>query len=279
MPGGYKKTDREFREELALLQPTVIPKEPFTDSHTPVLCECSKCGYQWKAQPANLTFKKNPTGCPKCSGTFKKTTDEFIAEMAVLHPDIEVVGEYKNSHEKILCRCLKHDVLYDAIPTNLLRRHTNGCRLCFEESSESKLAAQLKKYCLSHYPGTITEYRDLKNPATGRYLPYDIFIPNINNSGGDVYCEVMGQQHYRYIPYFSRNEQFYAECRARDYIKESYAKCHGRYVEVDIREIKTVSEAVRLIEGEDLGWIAKVAYQLPSDVSERTIDVVLNTYG
>ena len=147
MPGGYKKTDREFREELALLQPTVIPKEPFTDSHTPVLCECSKCGYQWKAQPANLTFKKNPTGCPKCSGTFKKTTDEFIAEMAVLHPDIEVVGEYKNSHEKILCRCLAQKVIRHSCPVSRCQRFDEPLRLWRFSKVILRELYLLKLYC------------------------------------------------------------------------------------------------------------------------------------
>lgn len=259
-----RKTDAEFQQEMAELHPDIQPLEAFTESHVPVLCRCLKCGYEWRAQPANLTFKKCPTGCPACSGRPQKTTAIFREEMHSKHPDVEVVGEYVDSHTPIQCRCLHHDALYEAIPTNLLRRQSNGCRLCHQERHESKMANDLKQYCKQHFFGTVTEYRVVKNPVTGRFLPFDIFIPNFKDTGVDVFCEVMGKQHYQIAKHWAKDERDFSQSVSRDVYKEAYAKAHGRYVEIDLRSVNSLSDAVALLEGNELSWIAQWAYGLPT---------------
>ena len=46
--------------------------------------------------------------------------------------------------------------------------------------------------------------------------------------------------------------------------KEAYAKAHGRYVEIDLRSVNSLSDAVALLEGNELSWIAQWAYGLPT---------------
>ena len=38
-------------------------------------------------------------------GKIKRTTEQFKKEMSTINPDIEILGEYTGSHNKILCYC------------------------------------------------------------------------------------------------------------------------------------------------------------------------------
>ena len=53
----------------------------------------------------------------------KKTHAEYVAELAVKNPDIEVVGIYMGNKVKIPHRCKIHEIIWDAAPNNTL----NGC--------------------------------------------------------------------------------------------------------------------------------------------------------
>lgn len=188
--------------EMQALHPNIDVLDHFTYATTPVRCRCSACGYEWSARPSNLTFRKKPTGCPRCAGSLHKTQQVFVSEVERVHPEMKVIDSYADSHTPITVRCLRHNCDFDISPTNLLRRSSVGCPNCTQERHDGKLAADLKAYCLSHFDGTVTEYQAVKNPKTGRWLPFDIYIPDLN--GVSVYCEVMGDQHYRYIPYIHR---------------------------------------------------------------------------
>lgn len=58
----------------------------------------------------------------------KKTHEEYVLEVSIKKPDIEVVGQYIDSRTPILHRCKKDGHHWLAIPCNALRGH--GCPLC-----------------------------------------------------------------------------------------------------------------------------------------------------
>lgn len=66
----------------------------------------------------------------------KKTNDEFIEEMKYLRPEVEVLGEYINSKNPILCRCLVSNVVWNPTPDALL--HGKRCRICATNSRRNK---------------------------------------------------------------------------------------------------------------------------------------------
>lgn len=61
----------------------------------------------------------------------KKTHEEYVAELAIKNPNVEVVGEYINAKTKIMFHCLIHDVYWEALPYAPLRGH--GCNMCHGE--------------------------------------------------------------------------------------------------------------------------------------------------
>lgn len=58
----------------------------------------------------------------------KKTQEEYVAEVAIKNPTVEVVGEYVGANIPILHRCIIHDVAWNAYPSSILKGH--GCRCC-----------------------------------------------------------------------------------------------------------------------------------------------------
>ena len=62
----------------------------------------------------------------------KKSKEQFIQELYLIMPEVELVGEYTNVNEKTSFKCLLHDCEFEAYPINMLHGHT-GCKQCGTE--------------------------------------------------------------------------------------------------------------------------------------------------
>lgn len=58
----------------------------------------------------------------------KKTTDEYISQLANINPNILVLGEYTGNHNKIKVQCRECGTIFESDAANLLRGH--GCKKC-----------------------------------------------------------------------------------------------------------------------------------------------------
>lgn len=61
----------------------------------------------------------------------KKTHEEYVKEVSVKNPTIEVIGKYIDAKTKILHHCLIHDIFWNISPSNVLRGR--GCKMCGSE--------------------------------------------------------------------------------------------------------------------------------------------------
>ena len=68
----------------------------------------------------------------------RKTHEEFVKEMAVTNPDIEILGEYINCREKVKVKCKKDNHIWEANSNNLLRG--SGCPKCKEKTMTKSLS-------------------------------------------------------------------------------------------------------------------------------------------
>ena len=128
-----KKTHEQFMKEFNKKNPSAKNIEvlgKYDGNSKPISCRCKMDGYEWLPRPSHLLGSKNvkPSGCPKCSGKAKKTTEEFIKEMKIINPNIEILGEYKGCGKPIKCKCLIDDHEWYPLPDNLLQNH--GCPKC-----------------------------------------------------------------------------------------------------------------------------------------------------
>ena len=119
------KSHEEFVLQLSQVNPNIKPIGQYAGSSEKIKCECTICGYQWTPLASNLL---NGAGCPKCAGKARKTTEQFIAEMAIKNPQVDITGEYISTKDRIECRCKTCGYIWHATPNNLLRG--TGCPSC-----------------------------------------------------------------------------------------------------------------------------------------------------
>lgn len=205
-------------------------------------CPCSPT-IERKITLAKLLMGRGCRECGriKCGITRRKSHKQYVDEVKKLNPNIKIVGEYKTASNYIKVECLIDGHVWDVIANNLLR--DRGCPVCSLESNESKMASKLKTLCKSKYPDTITEYKIVRNPNTGKLLSYDIYIPSLN-----VFIEINGAQHYNLNRKFHASVDDLLSQYERDNVKELYAVANGRYIDIDLRKISTTEEAMKLIE-------------------------------
>jgi len=187
-------------------------------------------------------------GCSVCSGQkvgertnlgyLRSDLAEEWSPRNKLRPNEVTLG----SNKKVWWICSECGHEWKASVTN----RTNvgsGCPECAEKQSESKVANRLKEYCKEFYNAE-TEYSELTNPETGRYLRYDIYIPD------GFYVEVQGRQHFKYVPYWHKTKKRFKEQQRRDAIKKEWAEAHGVFIEIDIRKYDTPEKAIEFLLNE-----------------------------
>ena len=139
------KTYEQFITELYRINPNIEVDGPYINNQTKIKCKCKICGHEWEAAPHNLL---RGSGCPKCAGK-EKTTEEFIAQLHQVSPDIEVVGTYIDTQTKVLCKCKIDDYEWEATPNNLLRG--SGCPECGKKSATHKNTKTQEQFIIELY--------------------------------------------------------------------------------------------------------------------------------
>jgi len=119
-----------------------------------------------------------------------------------------------------------------------------SCPSCALKQTESKVANKLKDYCIENF-GAIPEYKELRNPETGYWLPYDIYIPS-----HEIYIEVHGEQHYEYTERFFKTHAKFEYRQHLDRLKQEWAEENGRFIEIDIRKYDTPEKAIEFLLNE-----------------------------
>lgn len=192
----------------------------YTGNEKPIKCKCKKCGNEWTTLPKVLIT--NGSGCPVCgrekaNRAEAKTKEQFVNELKKVNPNIEVIGDYKNTHTKIKCKCKLDGIVWYAYPANLLNMSA-GCPYCSISISERVLLDTLKKLNINFIPQyTIKDCKHILN------LKFDAF--DIDNN---IAFEYNGEQHYRPVDFAGKGEEWalveFEKTIKRDDTKLQYCK-------------------------------------------------------
>ena len=131
------QTHDDFVEKAKLIRPDVEIVGYFTNVNTRLAVRCKNCGNEWDTIPAQLL---SGYGCRKC-GTekahtkFRKTHNEFVNQLSLINPNIEVIGNYSGRHCKVTVKCASCGNIWEATAGSLLSGR--GCSIC-----SRKLVAQ-----------------------------------------------------------------------------------------------------------------------------------------
>ena len=138
---GKRKTHEQFIEELGKVNSDIEVLSVYKNSNTKIKCKCLIDGHIWEVFPSSI-LKRH--GCPKCSGYLKKTHEQFVKEMKVKNPKIEILGEYINNATKIKCKCLIEGNIWEVTPRNLISG--NGCPKCADINRVNKKRKSHEQY-------------------------------------------------------------------------------------------------------------------------------------
>ncbi len=119
-------TNEEFLKKLVINSTHITPLEQYKNNNTKIMVRCDICGFEWNVIPRSLL---SGHGCPKCSGQIRLTTAEFAEKLFSVNKDIEIIGEYLGSGEKIHVKCKKCNYEWNPTANSLISQNT-GCPKC-----------------------------------------------------------------------------------------------------------------------------------------------------
>jgi hypothetical protein len=201
------------------------------------LCDCGNEKYVPGSNLINGTTKS--CGCLTRERASDWGKSSFIDISGEIFGKLIVIERISNNkHGQVMFKCLCDCGNYmETVGGGLITGNTRSCG-CQKESYTS---SELKKYFIEEY-GATPEYKILKNTSTGFYLPYDIYIENKN-----IFIEIQGLQHYN-SNHFNQTSKEFKYQQYKDKIKKIFAEENGTFIEIDLRQNKTVEEWIKYIE-------------------------------
>ena len=211
--GNAHKTTQQFVDEMKNINPNINIIGEYINAYKKIECECLKCQHKWSVTPHDLL---KGVGCPKCKAINTrnlriKSNQQFTKEMALINPDIIILGKYNGNKNKIRCQCKKCNNEWNAIPSSLLMGV--GCPRCKSSKGELKVSRYLEKNQVDYIP----QYK-FKNCRDIQPLPFDFYLPDYN-----MCIEYDGELHFKEIEHFGGKEHLELQ-QKHDNIKTKYCQ-------------------------------------------------------
>jgi len=152
--------------------------------------------------------------CPKCSGKYHWTTEEWIERAKSIHGDRYDYSKtkYVGKKTKVIIVCKQHGEF-----TQTPDDHVNskaGCPMCNMSSGEEIIADLLDTYGINY---------KFQYKVDGYNFRYDFYLVDVN-----LLVEYNGIQHYHYTPVFHRNPKYgFDYYRSNDRAKRKLANSIG----------------------------------------------------
>ena len=226
----FRRTHDDYVREVFEVNPDIEILGIFRGLQTPILHKCKIHNIEWIAYPE---FILKGCGCSMCGDDkikekLGKTHEQYVQELKMKNPDIEVLGTYINAITPILYKCLKDGYEWYAIPSNVLFGY--GCPRCNESSGERKIRQWMEKHNIDY----IYQYK-FDNCCDVNPLPFDFYLPDYN-----TVIEYQGGQHYRPVAIFG-GQQAFEKQQKHDNIKREYCKNNNINL-LEIPHFKNVDE-------------------------------------
>lgn len=131
--GQYKPNTTEFIEQSKTMHGELkydYSECLYKNSNTKIKLRCIAHDYRFSVMPNNHIHRLS--GCPKCTGNYRPSLADFIAESINLYGT--GVYDYSNCvyinrHTAVQLRCVEHDYIFNVTPANHLYQGT-GCPVC-----------------------------------------------------------------------------------------------------------------------------------------------------
>lgn len=137
--GKLKITTEDFVSRMRSINKDIEIMGEYISSTVKIECRCQICGKVWSAVPGSLL---QGHGCPecareKCANRRRKTHEQFVADLSVVNPSIEVIGQYQNSASPINVRCKVCGYEWSPIARSIVNTG-QGCPECSRKNGAIK---------------------------------------------------------------------------------------------------------------------------------------------
>lgn len=128
-----RKTTDIFKREVYEINKNIEILGEYRNNKTPIPFKCKVCNHEWSPLPTNLL---KGCGCPKCGNATsgakqRKTTNQFIKELADANPTIELIGEYRGALVEATFKCKECEYQWTtSSPCKLVTKEKTGCPRC-----------------------------------------------------------------------------------------------------------------------------------------------------
>ena len=132
-----KKTQQEYIDQVAEINSNIVVLGTYNGNKKKIQHQCKRCEHIRETQPLHII---QGHGCPECAKKqrpISKTMshNDFVERANILYPDIEIIGEYVNTHHSIEVRCKKCGHIWKPKAATLLIPHGElggtGCKKCY----------------------------------------------------------------------------------------------------------------------------------------------------
>jgi len=188
--------------------------------------------------PIHGEFEQTPNshlsgnGCPKCGGTMKLNTYEFIDKSKEIHNnlyDYSIVS-YVNCKTKVKIICSIHGEFEQQPDSHLAGI---GCPIC----SSSKGELLINNFLITNKIYFKPQHK-FQECRYKRVLPFDFYLPDY-----DVCVEFDGMQHYKSIKHFGGDKTFQIQ-QLKDKIKSDF--CVNNNIKlIRIKEKNKINETLK----------------------------------
>ena len=174
----FIKSHNTYISQLKEINPNIIVLEQYIDSNTPILHLCKTHNIKWKVTPSNILRGQGCKECGKDKNHDKKCKnhDDYIKELLINHPTVEIIDKYIDSKTPVLHHCLLHDEYWNIAPSNVL--HGHGCSKCRKEKVRNIMVKSHKDYTKALFEKNqnvkvVGKYIDCKTKIIHRCLIHD----------------------------------------------------------------------------------------------------------
>ena len=202
-----KLTQEEFVRKAHEINPNLEILSKYKGRTKRVLRRCLVCGDVREQIAASILIGD---GCKACAmerlkKSRLKSHEQFIAELAEINPNIEVLTNYVNANIKILCKCKLDGFEWNVVPNSLLSG--TGCPECYRKRAGLRTTEEFVEELSKKYP---------KIKVLGDYIGVDNKIR--------VKCKECGEEWVTtpttLLNRNTKNDTKCPKCCVRNYIRE-----------------------------------------------------------
>lgn len=187
------------------------PLEEYQGNHTKILIRHEMCGHEYRVSPSK--FKYSGRRCPKCRGGVKKSHEEFMDKVVLIHgDDYSILSDYINANSPVEILHKECGKVFYASPNNFTKKNKpTGCPYCYASHGEKQVRKVLMEL------GVIfEEQKTFANLKNINLLKFDFYLPEYN-----AVIEYNGKQHYYEVPHFGGYDGFVSR-RINDDLKKHF---------------------------------------------------------